>query len=396
MWRSVKRGRRGRLRHSRPIICSTPDEETLAARNILRDEVVANEPTEAVGGAGVQEAMEVAESGEGNINTDPPIKKRGRGPARGALFERLRKVGKVPLDIKDGHRGPSCENASIFTGRVTWIVKVYADMRHESWSYVPEEEKQELIDRVRADFILDWTKDNHREMVVTHLSEKYKAYHYELHKIYLKYASHEEALHGGTPMVPKPVWELLCERWASRTFKEKPRKNTINRQKLRVNHTSGRKSFVRILEEKRDTTTNMIAFYRETHWSARKGKFINDTTKHNYNLMLERLNEKDSEEDVDEAAAEIFKDVLGFKSGYASGMGHMVIPEPSPSMKKNKAFMRLAEENEQNKSDAEMYKSKIEQMADIVAMKRNFYEYEKVMNYRVSKLEGNTESRRET
>ncbi|KAF5451782.1 hypothetical protein F2P56_026855 [Juglans regia] len=364
MWRSVKRGRRGRLRHSRPIICSTPDEETLAARNILRDEVVANEPTEAVGGAGVQEAMEVAESGEGNINTDPPIKKRGRGPARGALFERLRKVGKVPLDIKDGHRGPSCENASIFTGRVTWIVKVYADMRHESWSYVPEEEKQELIDRVRADFILDWTKDNHREMVVTHLSEKYKAYHYELHKIYLKYASHEEALHGGTPMVPKPVWELLCERWASRTFKEKPRKNTINRQKLRVNHTSGRKSFVRILEEK--------------------------------NLMLERLNEKDSEEDVDEAAAEIFKDVLGFKSGYASGMGHMVIPEPSPSMKKNKAFMRLAEENEQNKSDAEMYKSKIEQMADIVAMKRNFYEYEKVMNYRVSKLEGNTESRRET
>ncbi|KAF5475227.1 hypothetical protein F2P56_007057 [Juglans regia] len=98
--------------------------------------------------------------------------------------------------------------------------------------------------------------------------------------------------------------------------------------------------------------------------------------------MLERLNEKDSEEDVDEAAAEIFKDVLGFKSGYASGMGHMVIPEPSPSMKKNKTFMRLAEENEWNKSDAEMYKSKIEQMmADIVDMKRNFDEYEKVMNF---------------
>ncbi|KAF5458821.1 hypothetical protein F2P56_022822 [Juglans regia] len=92
-------------------------------------------------------------------------------------------------------------------------------MRHESWSFVPKEEKQELIDRVRADFILDWTKDNHREMVVTHLSEKYNAYHYELHQVYLKYASHEEALRGGTPVVPKLVWELLCERWASRTFK---------------------------------------------------------------------------------------------------------------------------------------------------------------------------------
>ncbi|XP_035542074.1 uncharacterized protein LOC109007460 [Juglans regia] len=334
MWRSVKRGRRGRLRHSRPIICSTPESEALPPANNLRDEVDPNESTQAVGGADVQECNQAAQGGEGNINTDPPIQKRGRGTARGTLFERLRKVGKIPLDIKDGHRGPSCENASIFTGQVTWIVKVYADMRHESWSYVPEEEKQELVDRVRADFVLDWGKDNHREMVVLHLSDKYNAYHYELHKIYQKYGSHEEAMRGGTPMVEKPVWELLCERWASKTFK---------------------------------------------------------------NIMVERLNEKDPDEDYEEAAADIVKDVLGFKSGYAQGMGHMVIPDPSPSMKKNKAYMRLAEENERNKGEAEMYKARLDQMmADIVAMRRNFSEYEKEMNFRVSELEQNTESHRET
>ncbi|KAG6676837.1 hypothetical protein I3842_15G170500 [Carya illinoinensis] len=49
----------------------------------------------------------------------------------------------------------------------------HVDMRHASWSYVPRDEKQELIDRVRADFVLDWTRDNHREIVVTHLADKY-------------------------------------------------------------------------------------------------------------------------------------------------------------------------------------------------------------------------------
>lgn len=50
--------------------------------------------------------------------------------------------------------------------------------------------------------------------------------------------------------------------------------------------------------------------------------------------MVEKLNGKDSEVDVDEAAAFIFKEVLGFRSGYAQGLGHSVIPKPPPSMQK--------------------------------------------------------------
>lgn len=416
MWHSVKGGRRGRGGHSRAESSarSWKDAQGLPLRRNLHDKeaTFSNESTQAVAAATfsnestqvvavepVQESTVVAQGGEGNISTDivPAIKKRGRGPARGTQFDRLRKVGKIPLVIKDGHRGPSCEHASIFTGRVTWIVKVYADMRHASWSCVPEEEKQELIDRVRADFVLDWTKDNHKEMVITYLSDKYNHYHYELHKVYLKYASHEEALRGGTEMVDKVVWQSQCERWASGTFKEKSQRNSTNRSKLKVKHTGGRKSFIRILEEKRETAPNMVAFYKETHWSRLKGKFINATTENNYNLMVEKLKEKDPEEDVDEVAAAVFKDVLGFRSGYAQGMGHMVIPDPSPSMKKSKAFVRLAEENERNKTCAEMYKSKLDSlMSDMAGLRREFSECEKGINLRMSELEGNTESHRET
>ncbi|XP_035543230.1 uncharacterized protein LOC109002123 isoform X3 [Juglans regia] len=53
------------------------------------------------------------------------------------------------------------------------------------------------------DFVLDWTKENHRQAVVTALADKYNAYHYKLHKHYLKYASHEEALSDGMSLVEK-------------------------------------------------------------------------------------------------------------------------------------------------------------------------------------------------
>ncbi|XP_041011476.1 uncharacterized protein LOC121255265 [Juglans microcarpa x Juglans regia] len=149
--------------------------------------------------------------------------------------------------------GPSCNNAAVFSSRVSWVVKVHAEIRHASWSAIDDKKKHELINRVRvgsykiypyfelyslqnfifycdkpyviqilvlqADFVLDWTKENHREPVVMALVDKYNAYHYELHKHYLKYASHEEALSGGMSLVEKPVWEWLCERWASSPFK---------------------------------------------------------------------------------------------------------------------------------------------------------------------------------
>lgn len=35
-----------------------------------------------------------------------------------------------------------------------------------------------------------------------------------------------------------------------------------------------------------ETTANMIDFYKETHWSARKEKFNNATSEHNYVRLI--------------------------------------------------------------------------------------------------------------
>ncbi|KAG7989098.1 hypothetical protein I3843_03G220800 [Carya illinoinensis] len=196
MRRSIK-FRGGRVRHGRAEICRSQEQEPEAPdpRTMLRDEPLPDDSTEDVGGAVQTEGALVAPEVEEDVvpNTKPATKKRGRGPAKGTLFKRMRKVGKIPLVIQDGHRGPSCENACLFTGRLTEIIK--------------------------ADFVLDWSRDNHREMVSNHLADKYNTYNYVLHKIYLKYASHQEALRGGTDKVEKNVWEKLCEYWASAAFK---------------------------------------------------------------------------------------------------------------------------------------------------------------------------------
>ncbi|XP_040998191.1 uncharacterized protein LOC121244238 [Juglans microcarpa x Juglans regia] len=326
MVQSVTGGRRGR--GGRVTAVSSPIGRGLEAvppRWNLCDEVNTrvDGSTQAAPHVGVEESRV------------PPTHKRGRGLAKGTKFDRLRRLGKIPLDIKDDHIGPSCENAMIFTGRVSWIIKVQADMTHASWSVVSPKEKDELIDHVKADFVLDWTRLNHRETVMMALADKYNAFHYELHKEYLKYSTHEEALSGGTSLVEKPIWECLCQRWASNTFKDISQRNKCNRQKQRVKHTGGRKSFVRILEEKRETTPNLVAFYKEVYWSRKKGKFINATSKHNYNLMVEKLNEKEPDEDEDDAdaAEEVFKKVLGQKSGNAQDISSYVLaPDNLSSM----------------------------------------------------------------
>ncbi|XP_041024307.1 uncharacterized protein LOC121264961 [Juglans microcarpa x Juglans regia] len=86
--------------------------------------------------------------------------KRRRGPAKCTEFEKMRKYGKVPLKINDGESALCCQNASMFTIRVTQIVKQHCDMSYARWTDVSQAQKDELIERVRGDFVLDWDLAN--------------------------------------------------------------------------------------------------------------------------------------------------------------------------------------------------------------------------------------------
>lgn len=66
---------------------------------------------------------------------------------------------------------------------------------------------------------MDWEKDNHRKTVWKQLRRRFNAFHHELHKKYLSYDSHEEALASAPGMVGPLVWAKLCGRWGSEAFK---------------------------------------------------------------------------------------------------------------------------------------------------------------------------------
>ncbi|KAF5447889.1 hypothetical protein F2P56_033406 [Juglans regia] len=202
-------------------------------------------------------------------------------------------------------------------------------MSYKRWSDVPPAIKEELIDRVRSDFVLDWDRENDRLTVRKALRKRFNSFHHDLHKIYESYGSHAEALADGTSLVDPIVWVKLCERWGSDAFKKISAQNRENRKKQAINHTSGRKSFVRLLEQKRNENGNLVDFYKETRWSKKKNAFVTDATESTYKEMQGRLDGLGPEQRSDEAAATVFREVLGHRPGYARGLGEMVIPESS-------------------------------------------------------------------
>ncbi|KAG6730018.1 hypothetical protein I3842_01G058900 [Carya illinoinensis] len=305
---------------------------------------------------------------------------RRRGPAKCIEFEKLWKYGPVILKINDCETAPCCSNAAMFTARVTQIIKQHCDMSYTRWTNVLQAQKDELIDRVRGDFALDWDRENHRLTVRKQLRKLFNAFHHELHKKYESYGSHEEALAAGSTMVD------------FEEFKRIARQNRENRKALTINHTAGRKSFVRLVEEKRATTTNLVEFYKESHWSKKNGKFVTSVTENTYNEMVSKMDGLEPEQRNDEAASIVFREVLGHRPGYARGLGEMVIPESTRqrNTQKEREYLALIEKH---KTDAENYKTKLDQvMCEMQALRERQNATDQMLQSFFQNFHGNTES----
>ncbi|KAF5464478.1 hypothetical protein F2P56_014552 [Juglans regia] len=172
--------------------------------------------------------------------------------------------------------------------------------------------------------------------------------------------------------------------------------NRDNRRKQKVNYTSGRTSFVVLMEQKKDK--NLISSYKDVHWSMKKGRFITPTTEENYNEMIAMMDAKEPENHTDDAAAAIFREVLDHRSGYSKGLGHSFIPESSKvSGIPNEEYERLVGENEQNKKNAEYFQNRFEEFQNgFMAMRDHMQDYEQHLNLRLSEIGSELESQRET
>ena len=126
--------------------------------------------------------------------------------------------------------------------------------------------------------------------------------------------------------------------------------------------------------------------------------------------MQGRLDGLGPEQRSDEAAATVFREVLGHRPGYARGLGEMVIPESSRQRDKveMQQYMSEAEKHkkdaeqykkdaEQYKKDAEAYKSQLDAMrTEMRELREHQIENDKVMQSFFRAFPSFTESVRQT
>ncbi|XP_059436478.1 uncharacterized protein LOC132169462 [Corylus avellana] len=85
-------------------------------------------------------------------------------------------------------------------------------------------------------------------------------------------------------------------------FPDKSTRNKKNRSELKTNHTSGSRSFLnhRHSEAGEDEEEpNLIDFYKISHTN-KDGKFVTPQCEERYNLMVEKLADKEVEVDEEE------------------------------------------------------------------------------------------------
>ncbi|KAF5476077.1 hypothetical protein F2P56_007820 [Juglans regia] len=197
-------------------------------------------------------------------------------------------------------------------------------------------------------------------------------------------------------MVGQHVWAKLYDRWGSEAFKKMSKQNKENRNKLKINHTARRKSFVRILEENRSTTPNLVQFYKEVRWSKKNDAFVTEMTGELYNQMVGKMLDLEPRQRSEEAAASVFRDVLGYRPGYAKGLGEMIILDFTK--KKDCECQKYhAEEVERHKKEAEYYKSEFEELrASVRVLLERQTEYDKTLDSLVNTIQSQGESHKET
>ncbi|XP_042985493.1 uncharacterized protein LOC122314147 [Carya illinoinensis] len=79
------------------------------------------------------------------------------------------------------------------------------------------------------------------------------------------------------------------------------------------------------------------------------------------NLMVAKMFELELEKWTKETAAEVFREVLGYKSGFAKGLSEMVISKSS-KQRNNERIAELSITTERHEKDAEYYKRQLEEL----------------------------------
>lgn len=122
------------------------------------------------------------------------------------------------MRIKDNKKGDSGDYTRVFSERVTYIIKHFANLGYKSWSFVPKDElcicvvvrkrfntivivfvlfagfyfspnDFMLANVIQSDFVIDWNRMEDQLCMKSQMHEAFKSYKYKLHSIWKKFKS---------------------------------------------------------------------------------------------------------------------------------------------------------------------------------------------------------------
>ncbi|XP_058107719.1 uncharacterized protein LOC131251173 isoform X2 [Magnolia sinica] len=178
-------------------------------------------------------------------------RRRGRGPTRGLVLERLAREGRVMVEFPQDCLRPVGDNARLFTSEVGVLCRALIPATTPRWADVTDDVRQLIRHRLTDKFVLNLSVPYISYAVDDMVKERFKEYRSNLHKRYKRCISHEEAVLSRPPHVTPDDWRILCERFLSEPFQKRSRINSANKGKLEVNHVAGSKSFVRFRHDMR-------------------------------------------------------------------------------------------------------------------------------------------------
>ncbi|XP_035549598.1 uncharacterized protein LOC118349385 [Juglans regia] len=141
---------------------------------------------------------------------------------------------------------------------------------------------------------------------------------------------------------------------------------------------------------------NLVDFFKEVRWSKKNDKFVTPMTEEKYNEMAAKMAKLEPEKRTKEAAATIFKEVLGHRPGYVRGLGEMVIPESS-RQSTNARIVELTERAERSEKETAHYKTLHDDLrANVMLLMEKQDKYDKFLERYELERQTQGESHKET
>ncbi|TVU08750.1 hypothetical protein EJB05_42162, partial [Eragrostis curvula] len=321
-------------------------------------------------------------------------KEVGRGTLKGlaAMAKRMKtQQKKLKVDFSPNLGGPCGDNRRTFVDEVVMFMRLNTPLIGvRFWKDVKPNVKSAIIEKVMDAWDIEDNPET-REKILKIAHERYKGWRATLSATYRAYPTYEMRMKNLPKDIDIVEWHYLNMYFGSRKFKKVSRRNSSNRQQVKVLHVMGSKPFSQCSWEKRDPETGVepgqMELFKTTH--SKQGEWSSEMSQSIYNAAARKLSLEESDDSGEQESRctsvptakedlvfqDAYKETTGTKSTKSHGKGYLSNPTKNQLLKE-----RIKEqEREVQILKEQLAKAAADKEADKASLKAEIMEEMKAM-----------------